>query len=81
LPLASLIVTYDVTQDAKELLAEVRELNFALDESNEATEHMTTELSAVQVLFLCLLQTDICPLQISTDSVLTQKEAISDIEA
>ena len=36
-------------QDARELLSEVREMKFALDESDQAAEHLTSELSAVQV--------------------------------
>lgn len=36
-------------QDAKELLAQVRELKFALEESDQAAEHLATELAAAQV--------------------------------
>ncbi|CAL5228018.1 g11080 [Coccomyxa viridis] len=35
-------------QDARELLGEVREMKFALEESDAAAEHLTSELSAVQ---------------------------------
>ena len=38
-----------VAQDAKVVLAEVRELKFALEESNEAAEHLQSELAAAQV--------------------------------
>ena len=36
-------------QDARELLGEVREMKFALEESDQAAEHLTSELSAIQV--------------------------------
>ena len=36
-------------QDAKAVLAEVRELKFSLEESNEAAEHLQTELATAQV--------------------------------
>ena len=38
-----------VAQDAKVVLAEVRELKFALEESNEAAEHLQSELATAQV--------------------------------
>ncbi len=44
-----------VVQDARELLAEVRELTFALEESNAATQQLQTELTAAQVGCLSLL--------------------------
>ena len=47
-------------QDARELLGEVRELNFALDESNQAAEHLTSELSAVQVRLGPPASTTVC---------------------
>ncbi len=39
----------DAAQDARELLGEVREMKFALEESDAAAEHLASELSAVQV--------------------------------
>lgn len=36
-------------QDAKELLAKVREMSFALEESDQAAEHLANELAASQV--------------------------------
>ena len=39
-----------VWQDAKVVLADVRELKFALEESNEAAEHLQSELAAAQVI-------------------------------
>lgn len=42
-------------QDAKVVLAEVRELKFALEESNEAAEHLQSELAAAQVTGQCIM--------------------------
>lgn len=41
-------------QDAKSVLAEVRELKFALEESNEAASHLQSELEAAQVFAMHL---------------------------
>ena len=38
-------------QDARALLADVRELKFALEESNEAAEHLQAELATAQVTY------------------------------
>ena len=36
-------------QDAKELMGKVREMSFALEESDQAAEHLANELAASQV--------------------------------
>ena len=41
-------------QDAKELMAKVRETSFALEESDQAAEHMANELAASQVALTSL---------------------------
>ena len=41
-------------QDAKELLAKVREMSFALEESDQAAEHLANELAASQVALTSL---------------------------
>jgi hypothetical protein len=42
-----------VLQDAKELMSQVRDLKFALEESDQAAEHLAAELAAAQVVMLC----------------------------
>lgn len=42
-------------QDARELLAEVRELKFALEESDQAAEQLQSELAAAQVSPACII--------------------------
>ena len=39
-------------QDAKELMSQVRDLKFALEESDQAAEHLASELAAAQVSML-----------------------------
>lgn len=44
-------------QDAREMLAELRELKFALEESNEAAASLQSELAAAKVEHNCAMPT------------------------